>query len=523
MKNLLLFIVLCVTLFSCVKPNELERPNILFIMCDDLNDYEGYFGGHPQAYTPNIDRLAAEGVQFFNAHTNAPVCSPSRNSLFTGVYPFKSQDYEWLAHFKHPVLKNNKTIMELLNENDYYTLGSGKLLHHNKREFWDEWGVDERINYGPYAFDGDNQVAHTSVPEPYRSIGPTDGGYGPISAPLNFSEREDGKRTGWMYSTWSGKWYNIVDEDNRDPLPDEMHATWAVQKFKDLAARDNEDPFFMGVGFVRPHTPLYAPKRFFDMFPIDELQLPTYSENDNDDTHYNNLFDDFAKGRRFYSRLVESYGGDAELGMKHFLQAYLACVAFADEQVGHVLDALENSPYKDNTIVIFTADHGWQMGEKNYLYKNSPWENSTKVPMVIKYPGVTKGEKVHHPVSLIDLFPTFVDFCGLEGDNTKGEDGLAIDGTSLKPFVFKPNTKKWQGDKGAVTMLGTDGREYTLAPDRTYTLRTTDWRYIRYHDGSEELYNHKDDPYEWHNLADQEEWQELKGQMKADMFEIINN
>jgi arylsulfatase A-like enzyme len=523
--TLLLSCVLLLAANISTARSDTSRPNVLFIICDDLNDYEGVFGGHPQAKTPNIDRLAKEGVQFMNAQTNCPMCGPSRNSLITGVYPSVSEDFSWTPSFKQKVLKHNKTIMEYLRENGYYTLGSGKLLHSNKHEYWNEWGVEESSNYGPFAFDGENQVGHPSVPEPYRSIGPVDGAFAPISDFPDFPERADGKATGWIYSKRSGKMYNYVDKDNRDPLPDEMHADWAVKRLNEMNKESSDKPFFMGVGFVRPHTPLYAPQRFFDMFPVETLKLSKIKKGDEDDTYYKDLYPAEMKGWRFYDALEKSYGGDAELGLKHFLQAYLACVAFADEQVGKVLDALDNSKFKDNTIVIFTADHGWQMGEKDYLYKNSPWDEALRIPLVIKAPNAKAGSKVVHPVSLIDIFPTITDMCELKGDNRRNNQGGAIGGYSLTPFLKNAKTKSWKGPEGAITVLTVDGaQKHEVARARvgaqTYSYRTEDWRYILYYDGREELYNKKDDPYSWDNLANNKKYKKVKMKLHQSVVEM---
>ncbi|MFV0270024.1 MAG: sulfatase-like hydrolase/transferase [Draconibacterium sp.] len=167
-----------------------KHPNVVFIICDDLNDYEGVFGGHPQVKTPNIDKLAQSGISFTNAHSNCPVCAPSRNSLFTGVYPFVSGDFGWTALKDLPGLKNNKTIMELFAENGCHVMGSGKLLHHHRKDFWQEWGININ-NYGPVAFNGIEPVGHPSVPEPYRNIGPIDGSFAPLCDDL-FAEESLG-------------------------------------------------------------------------------------------------------------------------------------------------------------------------------------------------------------------------------------------------------------------------------------------------------------------------------------------
>ena len=497
-----------------------KKPNVVFIMCDDLNDYSGPFNGHQQVKTPNIDKLALSGTKFTNAHSNVPVCQPSRNSLFTGVYAHNSGDFGWTKNFEQEGLKHNKTLMEYLAENEYYVVGSGKLLHVNKKEYWHEWGVDIN-NYGPFPFNGKEPAGHSSVPEPFRSIGPVDGSFGPISdVPVYDDSISGGNRTGWVYD-WNKNYMNYTDEENRDLLPDEMHAQWAMKKIKEMETMDTDQPFFMGIGFVRPHTPLHAPKRFFDMYPLDEIELSRIKPDDAEDTYYKDIYPPDRKGLWYYRAIKESYEGDVEMGLKHFLQAYLACITFVDEQIGIVVDAINNSKFRDNTIIILTSDHGWQMGEKDYLFKNSPWEESTRVPLIIKSPGTKEGQSVDHPVSLIDLFPTLTELCGLTGDNKLNENGLPIDGFSLTPFLKEPKTTTWGGPDGALTMLGVGLNEEEVMK-QTYTYRTKQWRYIRYLNGQEELYDLQVDPYEWNNLANNQEYLTVKQGMNAKMMEIVN-
>ncbi|MEN8115629.1 MAG: sulfatase [Bacteroidota bacterium] len=507
---------------QCTVPEKLDdkKPNVVFIIVDDLNDYEGAFGGHQLAKTPNIDKLASSGVIFINAHSNRPVCAPSRNSLFTGVYPFESKDFGWTALKDQPVLKNNKTIMELFAENGYHVMGSGKLLHHHRKDVWHEWGVNIN-NYGPLAFNGTEPVGHPSVPEPFRNIGPIDGSFAPLSdVPVFHDSISKGNKTGWLYTRNKPGFLEYTDDNNRDLMPDEMHAQWAAKRIKEMEAGGSDQPFFMGVGFVRPHTPLYAPKKYFDMFPLDEIDLSEIKKGDAEDTHYKNLYPATTKGLRYYRTLKESYGGDAEPGLKHFLQAYLACVAFVDEQIGIVVDAVNNSEFKDNTIIVLVADHGWQMGEKEYLFKNSPWEESTRIPYIIKSPESKTGEMVTHPVSLIDIYPTLTDLCNIKGDNRKNEEGGSIGGFSLKPFLKKPETKKWEGPNGALSVISSESGDKDVMK-QTYSYRTENWRYIRYSDGSEELYHNKTDAYEWNNLADDKDYQKKKSKLKSEMLEII--
>ena len=529
-----------------MSQTEHQKTNVLLIMVDDLNDYQGAFGGHPQAKTPNIDRLAETGIKFSNAHTNVPVCSPSRNSLFTGVYPHNSRDFGWTPHYKQHILKNHKTIIELFKENGYTTLGTGKLLHRNVKAYWDEWGVPENINYGPHAYSGVDEngkrlMGHPSVPEPFRSINVVDGSFAPLSdTPYTLDSLGNRIETGWTYGN---KIYNYISDDDRDLMPDEQHAQWISKK---LESYESSKPFFMGVGFVNPHTPLYVPKKYYDKFPLEDIILPEIKENDLIDSNYQNVYLNSEMGLSYFKKLKLAYPNGNE-GLKRFLQAYLACINFMDEQVGIVLDALENSNFKNNTIVILTSDHGWQMGEKDYLYKNSPWERSTRIPLVIKLPKVrNKNKVVNHPVSLIDIFPTLQDICNLKGIITKDKKPYKADGFSLKPFLENPNTKNWKGPNGVLTVLGAgvnkpiEGRGYSrnkgalwhieisgdleevYVKKQNYSYRTKKWRYILYKDGSEELYNSLSDPNEWVNLESHKKYKKVKTKLKNELLNFLD-
>jgi arylsulfatase A-like enzyme len=517
-KRKVLFSIFCLLfLINGFGQKKQVKPNVLFIICDDLNDYQGVFGGHPQAKTPNIDRLAASGVQFINAQSNVPVCSPSRNSMITGVYPHNSKDYGWTDLKKQPVLKNNKTIMRLFKENGYITLGTGKITHGNMKEDWDEWGMPLKNNYGPFYFDGKDKKALPTVPEPFAKIGQVDGSFGRLSD-VGYSSGKKNEK-GFVYG-WDNEPMRYVNDEDRDLLQDELHAKWAEAKIKELEKRKIQQPFFMGVGFIRPHTPLHAPDKYFDMFPLEEIQLDTWKKEDTNDTHWKDNFDRNQKGARYYKALLASYNGDRELAIKHFLQAYLACVAFVDEQVGKVLDALENSKFKDNTIVIFTSDHGWQMGEKDYLFKNSPWEESARIPMIIKTTETKSGVKVDQPVSLIDLYPTLIDLCDLKGNHKKNENAGNLGGFSLKPFL-KNKPRKWKGPNGALTVVGNYGIKIPIEK-QNFSYRTKNWRYIKYSNGQEELYNHQTDGYEWNNIASDSKYIKIKKKLIKEMNAIIN-
>jgi arylsulfatase A-like enzyme len=494
-----------------------RKPNVVLIVCDDLNDYVTGMGGHPQARTPNMERLAQSGVAFKRAYSNNPICAPSRSSFLTGIYPHTSKNFSFAKWHENPVLKNSKTMMEHFRDNGYHVTGSGKLMHHEIKSEWTEF--KHMADYGPFVFDGKERVAHPSVPQPFQSIGHVDGSFSPLSDPP-YGPNPEGKK-GWIYGKW-GKTipYRYVSEDDRDPTPDERNANWAQAKIEELSRQKDDKPFFLGVGFLRPHTPLHVPKRFFDMFPLDKVRVPTIKENDAEDCHYGDVFNDDVKGLKYFRLLKESYP-DFESGIKAFTQAYLASVAAADECVGQVVDAVDKSPFKDNTIIVVTSDHGWNMGEKDYLFKNSLWEESTRVPLIIRAPGVSRaGAIAEHPVSLIDIYPSLVDLCGLQGDTRKNTEGAKLDGYSLRPFLKKPKAKSWNGPDAALTMIFAGGKTKNDPHKQHWSVRTKRWRYILYNNGSEELYDHKADPNEWANLAGEERLAKTKSDLKTRLFKM---
>ena len=360
---------LIINLMSCVNNTQ---PNIVLIMVDDLNDYPEIFNGHPQAKTPNIKKLANSGTSFLNAYTNDPMCGPSRASMITGVYPHNSSNFWQDSWLKNKVLSNTKTIMEKFKENGYNVVGSGKILHHHSSNLWSEF--KHKADYGPVAYKGNKEkgkkgIAHPDVPKPFSSIGQIDGSFGALK---NISNLEmDGEKISWAYGGSAGyKEFQYNNEEDRDLTPDEINAKWAEDKLNEFASSDNEQPFFLAVGFLRPHTPLIAPQKYFDMYPIEDIQLANILENDKDDTfrnydlNYKNLLIETEKKgsspthqqltRRWiemFENLEKSYD-DPEEGLKRFTQAYLACVSAVDDNIGQVMNAIDNSRLKDNTIII---------------------------------------------------------------------------------------------------------------------------------------------------------------------------
>jgi arylsulfatase A-like enzyme len=289
-----------------------------------------------------------------------------------------------------------------------------------------------------------------------------------------------------------------------------------------MEKQKQQEPFFMALGIIRPHTPLVVPDKYFDMFPLDQIQVPERQENDLADTNYHQGGPKDSRGAQIYQALKANSNGTDE-GLRRYTQAYLASIAFADDMLGQAMSALENSAYKDNTIVVVFSDHGYQIGEKDHLWKYTLWEDSTHVPFIIKHPKYKHqaGKQVQHPISLIDVFPTLKDFCDLQGPTKLNESGAELDGFSLKSFLENPETESWNGPDFAMTI--TDSYKSKLPKDQHIAIRTKHYRYIHYQNGTEELYDHRRDSNEWTNLASNPEYAQIKKQLKNDMFESLKN
>ena len=509
--------------------------NVLFIVCDDLNDFEGVFGGHPQAQTPHMDALAADAVQFVNAHTNAPICGPSRSSFMTGIYPHNSNVFgfnNWYNPGKtgfsvNTIMQNSKTLQHYLRDNGFISYGSGKLLHHdlrddyvypsghpeagNPQEYWDAYG--DPAWAGPFAYNQNTQsvVNHPKIPNTfYQGVDAEDkgaGSYNSLFGSLADVPNDNGS-TGWWNATWEASGaYRYVNENDRDDMQDERVRKWATGKIDEMTSADptgENNRFIMSIGFHNPHTPFVAPQSYFDLYPIETLQLPTRIANDVEDTFFDKNVKLDQSTLHVYQSLLNSVGEASldgtvyqteEAFLKAYLQAYLACVSFVDTQVGALIDALDASPYADNTLVILTSDHGYEWGEKEALSKNTLWENSTRVPLLIRVPGLeaNNGKQVDVPVSLIDLYPTIRDLCGLEADTKKTPAGHDLDGHSLRPLLENPEAGIWTGPPVALSMVSAIPSDNP--GDKNYAVRSKHWRYIRYENGMEELYNHSDPLY----------------------------
>ncbi len=455
-------IILCVCLVVVcfgrvpfkVDGDELH-PNVLLIIVDDLNDWVGCLGGHPQARTPNIDRLAKAGVLFENAHCQGPICGPSRASILSGFYPHTTGVYQQPAgnlmagdekFFKGQLLP------EYFSRNGYETFAVGKVTHGYRPETaFDHYG-------GKFAGSG---------PKPAKGL------------------RFNYLLPDVPYTGTQTDWGPFPDHD--EEMPDYRSAAWADE----ILTQSHDRPFFLAVGFNRPHVPWYVPEKWFSPFPLDEIVLPTVMNNDLEDVPEIGVkIHELPK----YPALEFLQANNNEQ-FKKCVQAYLACNYFVDHQVGKVLESLEQSKYAENTVVILFSDHGYHLGEKARVSKHSLWEESTRVPFVILPPGNSElrkkvaGQKSSKPVELIDLYPTLTEMCSLPAKTSN-------EGRSLVPLMESPSME-WR-----FSALTTYAR-------KNHSLRTERYRYIRYENGAEELYDHQFDPEEWDNLAGDPEQAEL--------------
>jgi arylsulfatase A-like enzyme len=511
-----LLLALCLAGSAGVGTAENAPPNVLFIVCDDLNDWVLHPDDHPKAITPNMDRLRETSVSFTNAHVVTPVCGPSRKILFSGLYPHTFQSYAFKAWNKEPLLKKCVPIPQHFRNHGYNAYGTGKLLHEGKGgDFYTGYGIG--VDYGPWSKEGDGGTSwvHPRLKAKYgKSIRHQDFSYGPLSeVPTWDADQQNAGPNGWFYK--GGRAFRYESETDRDPMPDEISAEYAVN----ILRQKHGKPFYLAVGFARPHTPLYAPQEFFDLYPIGDISLPPTLEGD---------LDDCAEAlRRRWLWSYENFDKLIELGgerlWKEWIQAYLACVSFVDAQLGVVLDALEASPYADNTIIVFTSDHGYHIGEKGAKQKWHLWEESTRVPYFIHVPGGKgNGRECSHPVTTVDLYPTLIDLCGLPREPNEGRSGIPLDGHSLRPFLEDPSTRDWSGPSVALMAVGksfADAKGWALEPH--HSVRSERYRYTLCRNGEEELYDHEKDPHEWTNLADQPAHTKTKEKLKAAMTSII--
>ncbi|WP_343701208.1 sulfatase [Chitinophaga sp.] len=448
------FLVLAAVLFSqtvCgqVRKSEgaaVRKPNVLFIVADDMNRYS-VLKNYPVLQTPAIDKLVSQSYLFTNASCAAPVCIPSRTSFFSGRYPHNTGAYfNGVNPWENPLLAATEVIPETFKKNGYETWGRGKSFHVELPDGREQAMFDNKIFKG---------------------------GYGPFGLKKDWY----GRNRWSVIKPWEGP-----DTD----FPDVKNADAAIA----FLSQAHDRPFFMYLGLFRPHTPYTAPKRFWDLYKDVQFTLPPgYLESDLDDVP--GLGRELVDSMKNYSR----EGMTREEVLLTMLRAYCANTSFADWNLGRVLEALNKSPFAQNTIVIFCSDNGFHTGAKNHWVKSTLWDQADMVPMLIRLPD-GKAYRCPQTVSLIDIYPTLVDYCGLKGP------GHPLDGRSMVPILKNP-AAKWE--RNGYTVYGAG---YSGVCDERY-------RYIRYPDGSEELYDHKSDPYEHKNIASQKGMETVKKRLAA--------
>ncbi len=436
--TLVLWVVISAASAAAPPESPAQRPNILFIAIDDLNDWVGPLQGHPQVKTPNMDRLARRGMTFLNAHCQAPLCNPSRTSVLTGLRPSTSGVYALNPWFRSaPALKKLVTLPQYFSQHGYRTITTGKVYH-------DAYPPKEgRVNGAEFDVWG------------YQ------GGFRPRPARKLVETPDKNALMDW----------GVFPQQDQDCFDYDV-ADYAIGQ---LNSMPKDKPFMLCVGFRHPHVPCYAPQKWFDLYPEETLLLPPVKDDDRDDTPRFSWYLHWKLPEPRLSWLREAHQ------WRPLVRAYLASVSFADAMVGRVLEALAKNGFADNTIIVLWGDHGWHLGEKLISGKNSLWDRSTRVPLIFAGPGVTKSAKCRQPAELLDLYPTLVELAGLPP-----KDGL--DGHSLVPQLQAASTPR---TFPAITTHGPNN----------HAIRTERWRYIRYADGSEELYDMYSDANEWTNLA----------------------
>lgn len=510
MKNLIpAFTFMVLLLSSCGKAP--TTPNVLIICIDDLNDWTGFMGGHPQALTPHMDQLASGGMVFRNAFCATAECNPSRAAMLTGYHSkttgftnnFLPMDArEWIGRDETgdpisgynrqniPDMRNLVTLPQWFREHGYHTMGCGKVFHHHAGDVhvdaalsWSEWGVPQ----------GDELTGNENRNGIY-----------------------DGKIV-WV--DWG------PDSVETSQTADHRRASWMAERIREY---DRDQPFFAAVGFKKPHDPFYAPRQFFDLVPpADKILLPAIHDNGPGDNDHSNLP---YRGRIMADKKdgdlseYEKISGENDLGKDlryDAVRAYLATTAFTDSCVGVVMEALEGSPHKENTIVVLWSDHGWHLGEKLHYHKFTHWDQALRTLLVINAPGKKPGYTTR-VVNAIDIFPTLVELAGLpEGYLQEGYDQQ---GHSLVPILTDPEIS-WNTPSVTVNLkryhpMTSKRRGGTYSDEfMSSSLRTERWKLIEYAaEGNEkeyqyELYDLFEDPEEWDNLAGDPRYHEIRSSL----------
>ncbi len=434
-----------------------KRPNVLLIAIDDLSDYVSILQNHPGIKTPNFDRMAKRAVNFTRAYCAAPICNPSRTAFVTGLAPHVTgvyQNGDMMRKSKSAV--DSIPLEEQFKRHGYETLLTGKYYHAMDTHWWPE----ERLNaiwterrtpfsdHGPMV--GNNKVMGGGI----MAIGPAPGGM--------------------------------------SSMPDIA----ILENTKAWLSQEHQSPFFLVHGISKPHLAFVVPQEFFDLYPLDSVVVPETIKDDYSDIPPS-VKTDFLGGKSMqaFAKIRK-----AENGWKEVMQAYLASISFCDWVVGQILDELESSPFAENTIVVLWSDHGYNIGEKEWMHKRALWTQTTRVPLMISLPGMkTAGEQCAAPVSLLDMYPTLVELCDLSKPVPQKLSGHSLVGLLNAPSADWPHSVVTSHDVGNAAV--TDAR----------------YHYIHYADGSEELYDHQDDPREYRNLASEPQMQKVIDRLKQQL------
>jgi iduronate 2-sulfatase len=416
--------------------------NVLFIAVDDMNNDLGCYGQR-LVKSPNIDRLARRGVRFDRAYCQFPLCSPSRSSLMTGLRPDTTRVFDLRYHFRSG-LSNVVTLSQFFMNKGYYAARVGKIYHYGNPGDIGTSGLDDAPSwqevFNPAGRDRTTIQSNIINYTPKRGLG---------SAMCLLADKE-------------GK-----DEEHTDG----MVATKAIE----LLEKHRDQPFFLAVGFYKPHTPYVAPQKYFDMYPLKKISAlaPVTTNN--------------IPGPALASTVPWPWFGVNMYGALKCKRAYYATISFVDAQIGRVLDALDRLKLTDNTVVVFWSDHGYHLGEHGLWMKQSCFEESARVPLIIAAPGKRRAQECSRIVELLDLYPTLVALAGFERP-------LGLQGASLVPLLNDP---KIQWDRAAFTQV-----QRVNFPG--HSVRTERWRYTEWDFGAKgiELYDHKKDPRELKNIAD---------------------
>jgi arylsulfatase A-like enzyme len=436
-------VVVFIAPFAAANDDAPRKPNVLFIAIDDLNHWVGHLGRNKQTRTPNIDALAGRGVTFAHAYCAAPVCNPSRAALMSGLRPGTSGIYnngnDWRT-----VIAPELTLTTAFRGAGYRVCGAGKIYH---------GAYERRIEWDDYLHSKGDPKSDEAV-----SAGPLTA-FGPVDLPEE------------KWSDFKSVEYGIAE-----------------------LGKSHDAPFFLAVGLHKPHMAWNVPRKYYDMHPLESIELPPYREDDDNDLPAAGL--EMAKTRE-HEKILQ-----ADL-WRQAIRGYLAAVSFCDAQVGRLIEGLDRSAYRDNTIVVLWGDHGWHLGEKHHWRKFALWEESTRAPLIWIAPGVTKpGTRCERTVDFMSIYPTLCDLCGIKIPKH-------VQGVSLRPLLADP-TSPWV--RPAITTYGRSN----------HALRNERWRYIRYADGGEELYDEAADPYEWTNLAKDPRYTAVKAEL-AEMLPKQNN